>query len=581
MRQITEVKVGSTQGLGRRTRAVRRVRRGAAAALAGAAGLAGLGCNADSWFDPSVVGYWEETPTTMPILDRIAAIEDKTPDLVETSPPVREDLIAGAQPYRLGPGDDIEIRIPNFEQIGFESQYPRQIDQRGYVTLPRVGQVYLLGKTDIEAQDAIALTIRTAEIMQTPSVSVIVQSPRQLTFTILGGVRAPGVFIVNKPDYRLLDAIGAAQGIDESAEKLFVVRQIALSGEATGQAPPPPTSPSTQPVTAPPVNPESLFEEIQKLTDPKAPAGTNPPTPTTPSTTPPPAPTGGGLGVMSSGPKVLDGERRASTYTGLQPEKAPAPSEPKPAPPVDLIDSNEPTKATAPSPSPAPAPNAPPERTPEAHAPRPTSGARAKARWVFLNGQWTKDVAPAAPAVPGMPTDPLAGEPAGKNLMTQRVIEVPIRALLAGQSDVNIVIRPGDVVRVPTPSTGVVYVGGQVARPGTFSLPVTGKLTLIRVIDAAGGLSQLGIPERVELTRMVGSNREATILLNMRAISERTQPDVILKADDRINVGTNFWAFPLAIIRNGFRMSYGFGFLIDRNFGNDIFGAPPENLRGQ
>jgi hypothetical protein len=35
------------------------------------------------------------------------------------------------------------------------------------------------------------------------------------------------------------------------------------------------------------------------------------------------------------------------------------------------------------------------------------------------------------------------------------------------------------------------------------------------------------------------------------------------------------------VIRNGFRMTYGFGFLIDRNWGNDIFGAPPTNITGQ
>jgi polysaccharide export outer membrane protein len=195
---------------------------------------------------------------------------------------------------------------------------------------------------------------------------------------------------------------------------------------------------------------------------------------------------------------------------------------------------------------------------------------------VFINGQWTRDMAPPAPTPSGAP-DPLAETPAAESLMTQRVIEVPVKPLLAGKSDVNIVIRPGDVLRVPVAASGVVYVAGQVARPGTFTLPPQGKLTLLRVIDAAGGLSQLGIPERVDLTRIIGSNREATIQLNMRAIAEKTQPDVILKADDRINVGTNFWAFPIAIIRNGFRMSYGFGFLIDRNFGNDVFGPPPES----
>jgi hypothetical protein len=65
--------------------------------------------------------------------------------------------------------------------------------------------------------------------------------------------------------------------------------------------------------------------------------------------------------------------------------------------------------------------------------------------------------------------------------------------------------------------------------------------------------------------------------LNLRAIAEGTQPDLLLKPDDHVNVGTNFWAYPLAIVRHGLRFSYGFGFLVDRNFGNDIFGAPPSN----
>jgi len=28
-------------------------------------------------------------------------------------------------------------------------------------------------------------------------------------------------------------------------------------------------------------------------------------------------------------------------------------------------------------------------------------------------------------------------------------------------------------------------------------------------------------------------------------------------------------------------VTYGFGFLLDRNFGNDVFGAPPTNQFGQ
>jgi hypothetical protein len=33
------------------------------------------GCEVDSFFNPSVTGYYERTPTSMPILDRIDIIE--------------------------------------------------------------------------------------------------------------------------------------------------------------------------------------------------------------------------------------------------------------------------------------------------------------------------------------------------------------------------------------------------------------------------------------------------------------------------------------------------------------------------
>ena len=58
----------------------------AAAAILAMVGLgAGLvGCNADSFFDPSKVGYWRQTPTVMPILDRLSVIK-----LHETGPGYR------------------------------------------------------------------------------------------------------------------------------------------------------------------------------------------------------------------------------------------------------------------------------------------------------------------------------------------------------------------------------------------------------------------------------------------------------------------------------------------------------------
>ena len=157
---------------------------------------------------------------------------------------------------------------------------------------------------------------------------------------------------------------------------------------------------------------------------------------------------------------------------------------------------------------------------------------------------------------------------------------MPLAPLLAGSAAHNIVIRPGDVIRVPSASEGLVYMGGQVNRPGPYTLPAVGKLTLTRAVVSAGGLGSLAIPERVDIIRFVGPDRQAMVRVNLRAIEEGTQPDILLKADDRVNVGSNFWAFPLAVVRQGLRASYGFGFILDRNFGFDVFGPQNQGTGG-
>jgi hypothetical protein len=158
-----------------------------------------------------------------------------------------------------------------------------------------------------------------------------------------------------------------------------------------------------------------------------------------------------------------------------------------------------------------------------------------------------------------------------------RLLKISYQDLVAGQSRLNVFVRPDDFINVVPPPTGVVYIDGEISRPGPYDLPATGQLTLSRLVAAAGGLGPLAIPERVDLVRRVG-DREATIRVNLGAIRERSEPDIALKSDDHVIIGTNFFAQPLAVIRNGFRMTYGFGFLIDRNWGTDIFGPPPEAL---
>lgn len=146
-----------------------------------------------------------------------------------------------------------------------------------------------------------------------------------------------------------------------------------------------------------------------------------------------------------------------------------------------------------------------------------------------------------------------------------RVIRVPLQKLLDGDLRYNVVIHPSDVIIIPDPVTGEYYMAGHVQRTGVYSL--TGRrITLKQAVVSAGMFDQLAIPQRSEVIRRIGANREVFARIDLDKVWAGEQPDIFLKPNDIVQVGTNALAPFLSAIRNSFRLTYGFGFLYDRNF---------------
>lgn len=470
----------------------------AAGTVAAGVLVAGLvGCEADSYLDPSVIGRWERTPTTVPILTRIASVEGPEDEVVEYVEPQPEDLVPELDSYRVGPGDTLSVVIWETPIPKQSFEYTRKIDSRGFVDLPEAGRVQVSGLTIEQVQDAIGAAL--ADRVANPLVSADVREARQLTYNVLGAIANPGPYFIPTADFRILDALSAAGGFPETTKDIYVIRQIPL------------TSQGETPLAPEPVDPDA----------------------------PPPAP-------------VRDGEKLIDLIDELSGDKPATPPSSIPATPIE------------------PPPAAPPNMGAMRGQPMPlidggsSQGRTQATSWAYVDGRWQSI------------TRASGRQDEGDKVVTQRVVKIPVQRLLAGDARYNVVIRPGDIVRVPDAPRGTIFFGGQINRPGAFQL--SQDLTLRRAVEAAGGLGPLAIPERVELVRMVGDNRQAIVRLNLRAIAEGSQPDIFLKANDLVNIGTNFWAYPLSVIRNGFRATYGFGFLMDRNFGNDVFGAPPTNF---
>lgn len=473
--------------------------------LMGAALFAGpIGCETDSWMDPSVVGRWEHTPITMPILDRIDVIESRDLLPVNLSQVTPEDLMPDFNEYTISPSDTIAVIIFELVDPGQEAAYQRQVDGTGLVRLPFVGPVKAAGKTASQLEDHIADLLERRDIIRNATVSVILQNSTQNTFTVIaspltGGTRS-GLFTIPSPNFKLMDALAMANGIPDRTQRLLVIRETPLSPSVSGEVPEGVGDEGDEPVEIAPPAPDDPSQLIDELLD----------------------------GVDSG--------------SGAAPAVTPG-TEDAAAPPAGLGSSLD---------------------------------GSARAQWVNVGGEWVRVGSEKAGTQSAGMSD---NDAALSEVVTQRVIEVPYDRLNAGDMRYNIVIRPGDKIKVPGQQGGFVYLGGAINRPGAYNIPGEKDLTLKQLIVSGGGISAIGIPERVDLIRRIGNSQEATIRINLRAIFDGTEPDLFLKANDVINIGTNAVATPLAIFRNGLRATYGFGFVLDRNFNTDVFGRNVDGLR--
>ncbi|MBW7989583.1 MAG: hypothetical protein FVQ84_06145 [Planctomycetes bacterium] len=235
-----------------------------------------------------------------------------------------------------------------------------------------------------------------------------------------------------------------------------------------------------------------------------------------------------------------------------------------------------PSGSQAPSPSPVPTPTPTLEKEQPGHV-----------EWKFKDGNWvpvqvgtptspkpTEPVRPVIKIGPGAPPISPYEMPGVKRETGTgaRLLRIPADRLLSGDPRYNIVIKPGDTIHVPVDIVGEFCIMGHVNRPGYFNM--TGRpMTLKMAIAAAGGLGPLAWPKRVEVVRRIGRKHEEIVMLDLDKIASGEQPDIFIKPNDLINVGTHPTSRWRAILRNAFRATYGFGFVYDRNFSDRDFGT--------
>jgi len=513
------------------------------------------GCYNDI-LDPTQLGRFEPTPTVNVILDSLGVADEPSPTYEGAEDPKPEDLVDIETDYVFGSGDIVRISIFELYQPGQTYVNDYVVTETGRISIPDVGQVQAAGLTEAQLEQEVR-DILSPAILKNPSVTVLLLNSESRYFSIVGqGVGQSARFQIPRYSFRLTDAIALAGGVAEfNVSYIYVSRDVVVQNTALASEPAPAPAPATEITPAEPkiemtpVEPKKPSAE-DELLNIIAPA----------------------VASQKSGLMFTTAEMAATQQ--LESLATPQELDPVQTPPTQPV--NEPETAPA------------------------TQPQSEQVKWIFEDGKWKPVRAGGQVQLTPQPTVPVSQQQVEKPLgptvpepisrgfgvdaigsknKSTRVMRIPVDRLLAGDPRYNIAIRPGDRITVPVDLIGEFWVAGNVNAQG--SIAITGRpITLKMAIASAGGLNGIAAPQKVEVVRRIGKNKagmmqEQIVMVDLKKISQGLQPDFFIKPYDLINVGTTGTSRWLLELRNGFRATYGFGFIYDRNFGELDAGGNP------
>lgn len=457
------------------------------------------GCNSiiNGWLDPTVVGNFHDT-ATLEIRSSLT-LEDSTSAIPGAVYPSAEDLEVRYDEYPISPGDTLAIEIYELRQRQVPFQAQAQVSPTGFVNLPVVGRVAASGLTVPEFQKHLRETLEEQEVLREPDVVVEPLFLQQATYSIFGvGVSAAndaplraGTFPIRRPDLRILEAINQVGGLNEFVTDIYVFRSDVPPWRVA-----PPPEPTSEPHDA----------------------GEN---------------DGGAAQENGAPPSDDQPETRDDSHLSTEAQQE------------ELIDAvedgavpSEPTDDQEPG-----------EPVPEMLEPEPADP------YIWVDGQFVPNPSfrggahePGPPKPPPFDTiTPAVNWARLASDVPLRILRIPAEHLRDGNPEANIVVRPGDTIRIVSGEIGVYYVMGQVNRIGAFAFNAE-PITLKAAIAAAGGLSGLAWPDRCTVYRRLGQ-REQMIQVDLDRIFAGKDSDFYIKRGDIINVGTHPFAPFLQRIR--------------------------------
>jgi polysaccharide biosynthesis/export protein len=118
--------------------------------------------------------------------------------------------------YRLGPGDEISVRVKGQPAYSLEKT---KVSPTGSIYHELVGEVSVVGLTTTQLTERLANDL--SEYLKNPQVSVQLVEAASAKISVFGEVHRPGIVVMSRP-MRLIDAISEAGGFSDTGKKSSV-----------------------------------------------------------------------------------------------------------------------------------------------------------------------------------------------------------------------------------------------------------------------------------------------------------------------------------------------------------------------
>lgn len=115
----------------------------------------------------------------------------------------------------------------------------------------------------------------------------------------------------------------------------------------------------------------------------------------------------------------------------------------------------------------------------------------------------------------------------------QEIISISLEDLANGKQDLNIELKPKDVISIPIDRTQNVFVYGEVKTPGAIPYLGSKRITLLQAIAQAGGPTEWAKKSKIIIKRKdPKSGKEIKISVNLKKIISGEVSDIVLEEGD-------------------------------------------------